>query len=610
MAIAIDTETHPFGPFNMAPKVVCLSWYTGSGFDVLVGDDIRKFMLAVFELGETIIGHNVAYDMACLWATFPELSEGIWNAYDKGLVDCTMVRQKLIAIAGGDVRWDMSKGYGNAARHQYSLAGLAKVRLNRELDKNDWRMRYRELEDVPIADWPKGARDYVLHDAMATFDIRYFQQKDLEDWTDLPNQVRAAWALHLVGVWGIRADKKKTVELYRSIDQRMGELRSELFEHEIVRANGKKNLSRIRELVEAELPNPPTTKKGATKTSKDVLEMCEHPGLEALVEYNGLEKTKSTYMEVLLKGIHEPIHATFDVLGANSGRTSCRGPNLQNQPRMPGVRECFIPSRPDWCFATADYDAQELRTLAQVCLEIVGESRLAERFQEDPDFDPHVLFATQVMDITYAEGLERKAAGDKEMKAMRQRAKAANFGFPGGMGAKKFRLYARGYGVELELDESEDLRKQWFTQWPEMTKYFAYINTLVGPMNEGTVKQIRSNRLRGYCGYTDAANSFFQGLAADSSKLALYIVCREAYSNTESPLWGWRPVNFVHDEIIMEGPESTAHEAAQELASLMQKAMAVYTPDVPARASPTLMRWWSKDAEPVFENGRLVPWEG
>ena len=35
----------------------------------------------------------------------------------------------------------------------------------------------------------------------------------------------------------------------------------------------------------------------------------------------------------------------------------------------------------------------------------------------------------------------------------------------------------------------------------------------------------------------------------------------------------------------------------------------MWCPDVPARATPVLARCWSKDAEPLVEDGRLVPWD-
>jgi DNA polymerase I-like protein with 3'-5' exonuclease and polymerase domains len=66
---------------------------------------------------------------------------------------------------------------------------------------------------------------------------------------------------------------------------------------------------------------------------------------------------------------------------------------------------------------------------------------------------------------------------------------------------------------------------------------------------------------------------------------------------------------LVHDEIVIEAPEERAHEAAMELARLMIVAMKMWCPDVPARASPVVSRCWSKDAEQVWENGQLVPWD-
>ena len=115
--------------------------------------------------------------------------------------------KKLIAIADGDVRWDHSKGHNNVTRHQYSLAGQAKLRLGIEMDKDTWRLGYAELEDTPLEDWPEGAVKYAVDDAVITWDVWNSQENDLKDWTDLPNQVRAAWALHLTGVWGMRTDK-------------------------------------------------------------------------------------------------------------------------------------------------------------------------------------------------------------------------------------------------------------------------------------------------------------------------------------------------------------------------------------------------------------------
>ncbi len=178
------------------------------------------------------------------------------------------------------------------------------------------------------------------------------------------------------------------------------------------------------------------------------------------------------------------------------------------------------------------------------------------------------------------------------------------------MGAQRFIDYAKGYGLELTMQEAKDLRAQWFIQWSEMDMYFKHISFLVGQDGMGTQIIPKSGFCRGGVGYSDAANGYFQTLAAHASKAAFYEVCRKAYSDQESWLYGSRPVAFVHDEIIVEVPEEVGHETAMELKDTMEKVMSRWTPDVPTSASPTLMRCWSKKAEPVYNNDRMVAWRG
>jgi len=201
-------------------------------------------------------------------------------------------------------------------------------------------------------------------------------------------------------------------------------------------------------------------------------------------------------------------------------------------------------------------------------------------------------------------------AKDKAVKSARQRAKIANFGLPGGMGVRGLMRYAKGYGVDLTYAEAEELRNSWFRQWPEMVDYFKRIAAMTAYTDECDVVIVQSGFKRGAVGYTNAANTYFQGLAAHASKAAHFETSRRCYNDRDSWLYGSRPVNFVHDEIVLETPELVAHEAAKELETLMVEQMARYTPDIPVAATAALMRHWSKDAEPVYdEDGRLTVWE-
>src|SRR5690606_32482748 len=118
----------------------------------------------------------------------------------------------------------------------------------------------------------------------------------------------------------------------------------------------------------------------------------------------------------------KPIHSYFEVL-RETGRTSSSNPNLQNLPRVDGVRECYVP-RPGNVYISCDYDKAELHTLAQLCMDYFGESKLAEALNNG--IDPHLQMAANILGIPYEEAKDRLKAKDKEVKDTRQMAKAAN----------------------------------------------------------------------------------------------------------------------------------------------------------------------------------------
>lgn len=345
--------------------------------------------------------------------------------------------------------------------------------------------------------------------------------------------------------------------------------------------------------------------------------------LEPLVAFAQTQKILGTYVVPMKQGVSMPMNSRPNTL-VETGRTSWAamtlkvdgkkikiGANLQNFPRMPGVRECIVP-RDGFLICSVDYESIELRTLAQAQLRIVGRSTLARRYQADPGYDPHTAFAGRMLGIDYAEAMRRKAAGDKEIKKYRQLAKAPNFGYPGGMGPDSLVNYAwKSYGLRITRDEAVHLRDVWFAENPEMREYFAHVTAVVeaGGARGGSFRQFGSGRVRGGCGFCDGCNGYFQGLAADGGKAALFSVSAECYTDPASPLFGCRPIAFIHDEILCEVHEATSHECASRIVAIMEREMARFVPDVPVRAAPALCRRWYKSAEAVYEGDRLVPWE-
>ncbi len=605
----IDFETHCFGPHNMSPPIVCMSWQSsGEEAKLELWEDARlilKTMLREAANGQAVVvGHRVSYDMACVIAHDHELAPLVWMAYAADGVECTRIREKLLDIAGGGLM--QSSGKNNAP---YSLDQMCQRKFGKALDKggDGWRLRYQELENIPVEDWPQRAIDYAVGDSAWGFKIYQEQaERMVRIRHDIPTQhldSRASLALQLMSSWGVTTDQPRARALQVSIQKRMEYLEFDLITagfmmlkeptlnlFDDIKSPTKKSSKAIRQAVQDTWPTDlgpvPTTDKGAIKAGKDTIEFCRHPALKSLVEYNTLQKQGSTYVEALLQGV---IHPNYNEL-VNSGRTSCRAINIQNQPRLPGVRECFV-AREGKVLVACDFDSQEMRTLAQAQLIISGHSKLAERYQKNIKYDPHQDFADST-------------------NMSRQATKILNFGVPGGMGPKGLVRYAKGYKQDWSVEFATDVKNKYFIQWPEMNDFFAFIQSVVGPASCGNLTIPQSGMMCGAVGYCEASNRMFQTPAAHASKDALFQVVRRCFDGSmNSHLIGSKPWAFIHDEVIVETFDCAVDEVTKELEVVMTAAMQPWVPDVPCSAQSTAMVRWSKQAEHTVKDGRIIPWD-
>jgi len=614
LTVAIDTETELIRPGCLAPKLVCLSWAFMSESSGLVSgivkdpDDLEKTIgqwlwgAAEYKDSIRIVGHNIAYDMAVLGSHRPDWLHLIFKAYENKSIDDTKIRQQLLDIGDGTF-------WKNKKRGGYSLKSLAEKHLGLELDKgaDTWRLRYGELLNVELSDWPAEATQYAIDDAETTYKV-FCEQGPVPNCKE---QTAYAWALHLMSCWGVVTDKTRVDHFTQEAKDSMSVLREKLSRSGLMRVDGTKNLSAIRDRVikETKGRSIKRTNKGNVATDEEALRATGDGELLMLVDFSKAQKLDSVWSRYLEQGTDTatPIQASFHCL-VESGRTSCSKPNLQNPHRATGLRECFVP-RKGYLFAACDYSTLELCTLAQVNTWLFKDCNMANKLRDGADL--HLHFASVLLGLPYEDALERLRNRDPEVKRTRQMAKVANFGYPGGMGAEAFRSYAKGYGLEIDEPTAKALRDNWFKTWPEMERYFKFVGQQIqGHGFSGTIKQFLTERIRGDVSFTQACNSYFQGLAADGAKDALFKVSKQCYTNPVSVLYGSRPVMFIHDEIIMEVPEQKAPEAADELAKVMRESMQLFTPDVPINTDVAIMDRWYKDAEETRDvKGRLEVWQ-
>lgn len=267
-------------------------------------------------------------------------------------------------------------------------------------------------------------------------------------------------------------------------------------------------------------------------------------------------------------------------------------------------------ARPGHVLCAADLDTVELRALAQTCLELLGWSEMAAALQRGEDL--HLALGAEILGVDYATAKALYEQNEKTVLDARQDAKPPNFGFPGGMGAKKFAQNYNDHKDEnappMTLERALFLREAWFRRWPEMRDYLAHAGQITDAVfGTHTVVQPWSGRIRGGVDYCAAANTYFQGRVADGTKLALWRLARACYVDVASPLFGSRLILFLHDEVILEVPEYRAAECADEIVKILCAAVQEVIPDIPITSAAVLMRRWYKGAKPVRVNGRLVP---
>ena len=599
---------------------------------------------------------------------FEQVMQRIFEMLDMHLVEDTMLREQLIDLAEGTLGKDTESvtKEGNFRRKGYNLKVLVKKYLGADLDKFTWRTGYYRYLNKPLSAYPSGAVDYLTLDVSGALHTAARQQvraqlHGLPPDARIPNsaeQSKAAFSFQLLSSWGIRTNIQKVQQLDADLDQQARKLIRVLHDEGLIRKDGKRegtrDLKRTQELVqrcyeEAGLPVPMTKPKNGRGggnislsgsvledialirlrgSTKDVLnekgeidetKLMEEP-LYAYSQFISIQKLQNTYLPVLYDGVRHPINARFDII-KETGRISCYQPNLTNLPRggtktllqrlQSRVRECFVP-RDGFVFCSVDYNVAELCALAQVCIWLLGHSKLAEAL--NAGVDPHLLMAAeQLLHIPYEDALKRKK--DKDIADMRQLAKSASFGFPGGLGIYTFIDFAKNsYNVFLSVDEARELKEKWFRQWPEMREYFRRISAMMRGYDDkgnpvGDIEQFVSGRVRGRTRYTAACNTMFQALVADAAKEALYQIQKACYL-LNGEMYGARAVAFVHDEIITELPESRANEYAGIQADIMIRAMQEMCPDVKITAAPALMKCWLKNADSVYdEQGKLIPWE-
>jgi DNA polymerase I len=304
----------------------------------------------------------------------------------------------------------------------------------------------------------------------------------------------------------------------------------------------------------------------------------DHRVVAEYLAWKRVEKRRQM-VEALLKHLGSTgfIKASYMQLGADTGRMSCIGPNLQQIPRDSRFRAC-VKAPAGWKLVVADYAQMELRLAAAE-----AEDPLMIRAFQD-GLDLHTVTAMQIYGVSE----------DEVTKEMRQISKSANFGLLYGSGARGLRNYAAGMGVQMDLAEAGEIRAKFHAVYTGISRWQRENAAQANRHRSDAAIRIRNSGLRrilpgDYNSLTVRSNTPIQGAGAAVLKRTLGKLWPLLKADGEEVV---RISGVVHDEVILLVREEHADVWCHQLAAVMQDAEAEWLGPVPPLAEAKAADSW------------------
>jgi len=426
----------------------------------------------------------------------------------------------------------------------------------------------RGMRSVPL----EKLRDYSCEDADLTLQLKHAIDPELKkaEVADLFDEIEMPLIPVLVHMEnaGVKLNSEELKIFAVSLREQIIQL-----EKEIIDLAGQEfNVSSPKQLgiiLFEKLEIDAKAKKTKTKqysTAEDVLTRLtdRHPIVQKVLDFRGLKKLLSTYVEALPLLINPKtgkIHTSYNQAIAATGRLSSVNPNLQNIPIRTTngreIRKAFVPSDDNHIFLSADYSQIELRIMAALS----GDEEMQKAFNEGKDI--HSITASKIYRIPVEEVNEE----------MRRKAKTANFGIIYGISA--FGLAQR---LNIPRSEAKELIDGYFENFPKIKKFMdsqidlarnqGYVQTIKG--RKRYLKDINSANavVRGMA-ERNAINAPIQGSAADIIKIAMI----DIYKQLNEKGLKSKMVLQVHDELNFDVLKSELNEMQEIVKNGMENVL-------------------------------------
>lgn len=557
--VCFDTETTSLNPLVAELVGIAFSWETGKGFYVPFPEDRDNAQELIEELRpffetESIekIGQNLKYDIKVLHK---------YRVSVKGSLFDTMIAHYLI---NPDMRHNMdvlSETYLN-------YTPISITELIGKKGKNQLSMREVSLERQT---------EYAVEDTDITLQLANKFAVELKEAgtenlfrnIEIP-LVKVLADMELEGI-------NLNIEFLNSLSKDLNDDIKNLEEKIYQEAGEEFNIASPKQLGEILfnklklVDKPKKTKTGQYSTAEDVLSYLakEHQIIRDVLDYRGLAKLKSTYVDALPEQVEENtgrVHTDYMQTVAATGRLSSNNPNLQNIPirteRGRQVRKAFIPRDANYLLLAADYSQIELRIIASLS----EETTMIEAFKNGEDI--HASTASKVFNVPLEE----------VTRDQRSNAKTVNFGIIYGVSA-----FGLSNQTDLSRTEAKELIDTYYKTYPKLRNYISeqidfarengYVQTVLG--RRRYLKDIngRNAVVRG-AAERNAVNAPIQGSAADIIKIAMINIHQKLSEGN----YKTKMLLQVHDELVFDVFKPELQELQVMIKSEMENAYELLVP--------------------------------
>jgi DNA polymerase-1 len=527
-----DTETTSINALEAELVAMAISWEKGSGYLIhfpgsqIETNNLLEIIRQVLENPHILkIGQNLKFDIQVL---------ANYGIEVKGPLFDTMIAHYLLEP---DMRHNMnllSETYlSYSPIHIESLIG----------EKGN---SQKNMRSVPV----DKLKEYAVEDADVTFQLKnLFEPRiETEGLGDLSGTIEMPLISVLAAMerYGVKLDLEDLKSITINLRDDIISLEKEIY----LLAGTEFNISSPKQLgdilfIRMKLDdNARVTKTRQFITNEEILQRLahKHPIVDKVLEYRGLKKLLSTYVEALPLLVDKKtgrIHTSYNQAVAATGRLSSNNPNLQNIPvrdaRGREIRKAFVPEK-GHIFLSADYSQIELRLMAHLSKD---KSMIADFLSGN---DIHAATASKIFGV----------ALEDVTREMRSRAKTANFGII--YGISSFGLSER---LTIGRKEAKELIDGYFNSYPGVKLYMdesikkardlGYVSTMFGRRRYLRDIHSRNQVVRGNA-ERNAINAPIQGSAADIIKIAMIRI----YDRMKSEKYSSKMILQVHDELIFE----------------------------------------------------------